>query len=112
MFRIGEAVFGREGKLGEISRVVVDPDSHDVTYVVVKHGTLRASERLLPVAALESQDGEAYTDISTPEFEQLQLFDLSQYHGPDPDYTALRASMPPRPAARTPSSTPTSRSGR
>lgn len=87
MFRIGEAVFGREGKLGEISRVVVDPDSHDVTYVVVKHGTLRASERLLPVAALESQDGEAYTDISTPEFEQLQLFDLSQYHGPDPDYT-------------------------
>lgn len=87
MYRIGEEVFGRDGKLGELSRVVVDPETHDVTYVVVRHGTLRSSERLLPVAALESQDGEAYADITGDDFEQLPLFDLSHYRAPDPDYT-------------------------
>jgi len=87
MYRIGEEVFGRDGKLGELSRVVVDPETHDVTYVVVRHGTLRSSERLLPVAALESQDGEAYADITGDDFEQLQLFDLTHYRAPDPDYT-------------------------
>ncbi|MCC6387249.1 MAG: PRC-barrel domain-containing protein [Dehalococcoidia bacterium] len=87
MFRIGEEVFGRDGKLGELSRVVVDPGTHDVTYVVIRHGMLRTSERLLPVAVLESQDGEAYADITGDDFEQLQLFDLSHYRAPDPDYT-------------------------
>lgn len=86
MFRIGEEVFGRDGKLGELSRVVVDPGTHDVTYVVIRHGMLRTSERLLPVAVLESH-GEAYADITGDDFEQLQLFDLSHYRAPDPDYT-------------------------
>lgn len=86
--RIGADVEGREGSLGEVSRVIVDPERDEIAAVVVKRGRLLPTERVVPLARVIAGDGaQLRLDMDTDEFEQLDAFDPEMYRAPDPDYT-------------------------
>jgi uncharacterized protein YrrD len=88
LIRIGADVEGREGSLGEVTRVIVDPERDQIAAVVVKRGRLLATERVVPLASVIAGDGaQLRLDMDTEEFEQLDAFDSQMYREPDPDYT-------------------------
>jgi osmotically-inducible protein OsmY len=52
-FRIGAQVVCRDGRCGRLLKVVVDPDSEQVTDLIVEKGFLLTTDRIVPVAAVE-----------------------------------------------------------
>ncbi|MCC7365751.1 MAG: hypothetical protein IT303_15410 [Dehalococcoidia bacterium] len=85
---IGQEVHGRDGKLGDIRGVVVDADTDTVSELVVKHGTIFGSERLLPLSCVQRSDGSVlYTDLDEEQFSECDGFDAARYRTPDPDYS-------------------------
>jgi uncharacterized protein YrrD len=88
LISIGAEVEGREGPLGEVSRIVVDPERDCVTGVVVKHGSMLATERIVALAALRAGEGTSLVlDMGKDEFDELEPFDETVYRAPDPDYS-------------------------
>lgn len=85
---IGQEVHGRDGKLGQVERVVVDADSDTVSELVVKHGFLFGNERLVPLDRVQRADGSVlYIDMDEEQFSACDGFDPKRYRAPDPDYT-------------------------
>jgi len=85
---IGAEVDGREGKIGEVSRVIVDPVHDRIDGVVVKRGKVLATERVVPLACFIAGDGAALrVDMDEDEFDHLDPFDETVYRASDPDYT-------------------------
>jgi sporulation protein YlmC with PRC-barrel domain len=85
---MGADVMGRDGKLGELSRMIVDPREDAVTGIVVKHGMLMSTEYVVPLAAVEgSGESELRIDANEEELKQFQVFNMANYREPDPDYT-------------------------
>jgi sporulation protein YlmC with PRC-barrel domain len=88
LIAIGAEVDGTGGKLGEVSRVVVDPEHDRISAVVVKRGRLLATERVVPLACFMAGDGAAlHLNMDEEEFEGLDPFDETVYRAPDPDYS-------------------------
>lgn len=87
--RMSADVLGRDGgKLGEVSRLLVDPIGNDITGIAVRRGVLVAAEYIVPLAQLSPASGDALAvDMDEGEFEQLDRFDLQAFREPDPDYT-------------------------
>jgi uncharacterized protein YrrD len=85
---IGDEVRGRDGKLGEVERVIVDADSDRIFELVVRHGFLWGNERLVPLSCISHGDGSVlYADIDQEQFKEFDGFDPARYREPDPDYT-------------------------
>src|SRR5215471_4623798 len=85
--RIGADVVGRDGKLGEVHRVIVDARSNHVTDLVVKHGFLWGNERIVPLGCVSSvEDGTVRLDLEEDGFKAMNGFAPDHYHAPDPDY--------------------------
>jgi nucleotide-binding universal stress UspA family protein/uncharacterized protein YrrD len=83
---IGAPVMGSEGKLGEVHRVIISPNLHRVTNLVVRHGFLFAGERVLPMDRVRRIDGGVvYTDLTEQAFEALERFVEHRYGKPDPN---------------------------
>lgn len=92
-FNEGTEVFTRDGKkIGDVVRVVLHPDTKEISHVVVRKGHLFSSDRLIPVGSLEPGSGGRvrYTEPlrdpdDLPEFEAEQYFDylVHQDHGED-----------------------------
>jgi sporulation protein YlmC with PRC-barrel domain len=90
----GTEVFTQEGKkIGEITRVVLDPDTKEITHVVVRRGHLFTKDRLIPAGLLEidSDHRMCFTrplnsPDDLPEFEADHYYDyiVSQDHGKHP----------------------------
>ena len=86
---IGQDVVGRDGKLGEVHRVIVDARSAHVTDLVVKHGSLFGSERILPLGCVAGVENNAVkVDLDQKAFEALNGFTDDRYRAPDPNYSA------------------------
>lgn len=85
---IGQEVHGRDGKLGEVQRVVVDADSDTVSELVVKHGFVFGNERLVPLDRVQRADGSVlYVDMDQEQFSSCDGFDPQRYRTADPDYS-------------------------
>jgi sporulation protein YlmC with PRC-barrel domain len=71
-FMIGADVSCSDGACGQVSRIIVNPDARDVTYLVVgpKHGTGRA--RLVPVDLVNATMGQLRLRCTLAEFQALQ----------------------------------------
>lgn len=83
-------VFSSAGeKIGSLARVVLDPDTMDVTHLVVKEGVLFTSDRLVPVQYLNRQVGRSITlNKTAEELNNMPPYDESAYVGYDRrDYT-------------------------
>jgi len=79
-------VFGTEGKLGDLSRVIVDARSEKVTDLVVKRGALLGHERIVPIAHVSRVEGDAvHLDLDEKGFEAMDGF-AAERRGPNPDY--------------------------
>lgn len=84
---IGADVVGKDGKLGEVQRVIVDARSNHVTDLVVKHGFLWGNERVVPLSCVAGvTDGAVRLDMDEAHFKTLNGFAPDHYHAPDPDY--------------------------
>lgn len=85
--RIGAEVVGSDGKLGEVHRVIVDARSNHVTDLVVKHGFLWGSERVVPLACVGGvEGGTVRLDLDEAHFKALNGFASTSFRAPDPDY--------------------------
>ena len=83
---LGTEVIGTSGKLGEVSRVIVDNRSGRVTDLVVKHGFVFGTERVVTLSHVTSvQDNQAHVDLDEKQFEAMDGF-AESVHGGDPDY--------------------------
>ena len=83
---IGAEVNGTDGKLGEISRVIVEDG--EVTGVVVKHGALPPMEYVVPLTAVEltHEDGLKVNVTKDRLSHEFEPFDFTLYRMPDADY--------------------------
>jgi osmotically-inducible protein OsmY len=80
-FNIGATVHCKNGKFGKLKKLVVDPDSMEITGLVVGKGFFRTEDRIVPVSDV---------DRATDEYIMLSINDtkLEEY----PEYVALLLS--------------------
>lgn len=78
-FVIGVHVRCHDGNCGELSRVVFNPVSHELTHLVVGPAHPRRQHRLVPLRLVESTDDEIRLACSRGEFDQLAEADESQF---------------------------------
>jgi len=84
---IGTEVMGKSGKLGEVHRVIVDARSGHVTDIVVKHGFIFETDRIVPLSHVSRvENGVAVVDLDEAGFEAMNGFADDRYHAPDPSY--------------------------
>ncbi len=85
--RLGAAVEGVSGRLGEVSRFLADAASDRVTDLVVKHGFPFGRERIVPLAHVQGVvDDVVYLDLDADGLEAMTAFIDAPLRGPDPDY--------------------------
>ena len=77
----GEKVITSEGDVaGEISRVVLDPKTKEVTDIVVKEGFLFKEERVVPIDLVQYSDEEELQLRDTPvDFNKLPVFEETHH---------------------------------
>ena len=83
-FREGESVFDATGeKVGDLSRVVINPSTRRITHLVVKEGFLFPADKLLPIEMVESTDNERITlNEAIRDPDALPDFRVSEYISP------------------------------
>lgn len=90
-FNRGGEVFSDLGeKIGTLDRVVLDPDTQDVTHIVVKKGLLITTDKLIPVSLIEesvkdkirlsrnAEDLELFPDFEVTHFIPIHSEDREQ----------------------------------
>lgn len=88
LVHLGADVIGGNGKLGEVSRIIVDARSDLATDIVVKHGFVFGRERVVPLSHVSTvTDGAVHVDLDEHGLEQMNGFTDAPVPGPDPDYT-------------------------
>jgi nucleotide-binding universal stress UspA family protein/uncharacterized protein YrrD len=84
---IGADVVGKEGKLGEVHRIVVDARTDTITDLVVKHGRFFGTERILPLGQVSRVEGGViHVDLDEKSFEALDGYSDDRLRAPDPSY--------------------------
>jgi len=80
-FRKGTDVISREGKkIGELERVVIDPQTREVVYLVVKSGFLLMNDRLISSDQVgEATDQQIVVNISQDHLDELPAFEEFHY---------------------------------
>ncbi len=75
--RIGSEVFSKEGKkAGELYRVVLDPETMEVTDLIVRKGLLMKKDRVVPVSLVDHLDeaGNVHLKIGLEELAQCREY--------------------------------------
>ena len=84
---VGADVLGTNGKLGTVHRVIVDARSNTVTDLVVKHGFVWGSERMVPLGHVRATDeAGVHVDLDEDGFKAMNGFVDDRYRAPDPNY--------------------------
>src|SRR5205823_1611437 len=82
---IGAEVTGVGGKLGEVSRVIVE--NGEMAAIVVKHGGLGAVEYVVPLTDVDADaQGNLGVPLTEDQLKECELFDFTAYRMPDEDY--------------------------
>jgi sporulation protein YlmC with PRC-barrel domain len=85
--RIGAEVMGTDGKLGELTQVIVDARRDRITELVVKGEGFRAREHVVPLRFVQRVEGDAIVlDVDKETFEGKSGV-ADALHGADSDYT-------------------------
>ena len=77
----GADVYSANGeKLGTLSRVIIDPNTREVTHIVIEKGLLFTTNKLVPINTINPHNEEMITLTSSEqELEELQDFQESEY---------------------------------
>ncbi len=70
-FMIGARAACTDGLAGEVSRLILDPETERVTHLVIRPGHRREEERLAPVHLVDTTDGEIRLHCTLEEFGRL-----------------------------------------
>lgn len=88
-FKRGAGIYTAEGeRIGEIHRVVIEPETNGVTHLIVQKGLLFPEERVLPISLV----AEAHDDRVTLRPESDDLEELPEYQ--QSHYVAAKPAMP------------------
>ena len=94
IFGLGSSVIGTSGKLGDVDRIMFDPNTHRAEHLIVKHGTLLSASRVVPFHDVASVDDEGlHLGVDEEAFGNLPDFRTDLERGKDPDYTAPPAEQ-------------------
>lgn len=96
-FKKGATVYTADGEqMGEIDRVVIKPDTKEVTHLVVQKGFLFTEDKVIPVslARLVTED-QVVLRGEDIDFDQFPDFEESHYVPVDDDPQAVPAPMHP-----------------
>lgn len=67
-------------KVGKLDRVVLDPNTREVTHLVISKGTLFKTEKVVPISAVRSASAEGVTlSHSADELDRLPVFEENAY---------------------------------
>jgi uncharacterized protein YrrD len=80
-FRENADVFSADGeKVGEIDRVILDPEDKEITHVVVQQGFLFTTDKVVPAHLIEEATEEQVTlSVEVGELEELPDFEESHF---------------------------------
>jgi uncharacterized protein YrrD len=88
LIHLGAEVCGTNGKLGELSRLIVDSRSKKASEIVVKHGFLFGRERTVHLGHITTvEDNVIHLDMDEHGLEQMNGFTEERMPGQDPDYS-------------------------
>ncbi len=92
-FTIGAGASCTDGVCGEVTRMVVNPLTREVTHLVVEPKHRHGSARLVPLDLVDATTGEIRLGCSLAEFEKLNPAEetrfLPEYPGYDPDHVLV-----------------------
>ncbi len=80
-FNQGARVLTLDGKeAGHIDRVVIDPRTNEITYLVVRHGLLQRQDKVVPITTITTgQDGQLSVHVRSDDLELLPDYEDEQY---------------------------------
>lgn len=95
IYRLGVDVQRPDGgKLGELHRVVFDPETGEVVSLVVTHNALDGREVVVPVGTVQSADDDALTLAASEEqFDMFDDFDVQRNLAPPPDAANVTSDL-------------------
>jgi len=87
-FKDGSSVYTSDGKeAGGLCRVVINPDTREVTHIVVQRGLLVKEEKVIEADKIASASQEQVTLYCTiDEFKEMPLLEIEQYAPMSQDY--------------------------
>ncbi len=89
IFGLGSPIMSQSDKLGEVERIMFDPNTHRVEYLVVRHGTLLTGTRVVPFHNVASIDDVGlHLGIDADAFGNLPAYTGELDRARDPDYIA------------------------
>lgn len=81
---LGTPVFGPEGRLGTIEAIVMHPSEERVTHLVVRHGRLFSTSKVVPIEAVAASSQErTWVRLDQDAFDRLPDF-LKQHYTNEP----------------------------
>jgi osmotically-inducible protein OsmY/sporulation protein YlmC with PRC-barrel domain len=86
-FRIGAPVFALDGRIGDLSKVVVDPHIRRVTHLVIHRGFLLTEDRVVPVELVERATPEGiFLHLTSQEVARQPLYREERFVSPPSDW--------------------------
>lgn len=80
---IGAQVYSKDGHCGKLVKVVVNPDTQQVTELIVENGLLVKHALAVPVAAVERvADNEIYLNLDSNEFNNVPVYRETEVREP------------------------------
>ena len=78
-FMIGASVRCADGACGEVTRVVIDPVTRELTHLVVEPAGRQGLGRLVPLGLADAASGEIQLHCTIAEFEKLDAAEETQF---------------------------------
>ena len=89
-FRIGAPVFALDGRIGDLSKVVIDPHARRVTHLIIHRGLLLTEDRVVPVELVERATPEGiFLHLTSQEVARQPLYREERFVSPPPDWEPL-----------------------
>ncbi len=79
----GTDVYTRDGReVGKINRFVLNPETNEITHIVIQKGGLFSEDKVIPFARVRStSENKVVLDENLPDFDQLPPFEETHYIG-------------------------------
>ncbi len=82
-FNFGAEVQGKEGQCGKLAGLVVQPETRQVTDLIVKKGFLFTQDRIVPISVVQSaMEDNVHLSITDYELDQYPEYRVKEYEQP------------------------------
>ncbi|MFN8039666.1 MAG: PRC-barrel domain-containing protein [Acidimicrobiales bacterium] len=93
--RVGATVRGRDGDLGQLDAVIIDPTTRAITHIVLTHDRL-GPRLLIPESAVVQADAEVVeVDLDHAGLDACDRFDAPNYNIPGEDFDHAEVAFDP-----------------